>query len=59
MPYLQRGQAQYDRWANLLRHLPAPGLLLVLADDALLERFTAAMIGEGQHIIYFWGDLLK
>ena len=44
VPYLQRAQAQYDRWADLLRRLPASGLLP--ADDALIDRLTAAMIGE-------------
>ena len=44
IPYLQRAQAQYDRWADLLRRLPASGLLP--ADDALLDRLTAAMVGE-------------
>ena len=44
VPYLQRAQAQYDRWADLLRRLPASGLLP--ADDALLDRLTAAMLGE-------------
>ena len=44
VPYLQRAQVQYDRWADLLRRLPASGLLP--ADDALIDRLTAAMIGE-------------
>ena len=44
IPYLQRAQAQHDRWADLLRRLPASDLLP--ADDALLDRLTAAMIGE-------------
>ena len=44
VPYLQRAQAQYDRWADLLRRLPASGLLP--ADDALIDRLTAAMLGE-------------
>ena len=44
LPYLRRAQIQRDRWADLLRRLPASGLLP--ADDALLERLTAAMTGE-------------
>ena len=44
VPYLQRAQAQHERWADLLRRLPASGLLP--ADDALLDRLAAAMIGE-------------
>ena len=44
VPYLRRAQAQSDRWADLLRRLPASGLLP--ADDGLLGRLTAAMVGE-------------
>ena len=46
VPYLQRAQAQYDRWADLLRRLPASGLLP--ADDALIDRLTAAMVMVGE-----------
>ncbi len=44
IPYLRRAQAQHDRWADLLRRLPASGLLP--DDDALIERLTSAMIGD-------------
>ena len=44
VPYLQRAQAQHNRWADLLRRLPASGLLP--ANAALIDRLTAAMIGE-------------
>ena len=42
--YLQRAQAQNDRWVELLRGLPASGLMP--ADDELLDRLAAAMVGE-------------
>ena len=44
VPYLQRAQAQNDRWVDLLRRLPASGLMP--ADDELLDRLVAAMGGE-------------
>ena len=44
VPYLQRAQVQNDRWAELLRRLPASGLMP--ADDELMDRLAAAMIGE-------------
>ncbi len=43
LPYLQRAQAQNDRWVDLLRRLPASGLMP--ADDGLLDRLAAAMVG--------------
>ena len=42
--YLQRAQAQNDRWVDLLRRLPASGLMP--ADEELLDRLAAAMVGE-------------
>ena len=44
VPYLQRAQAQNDRWVDLLRRLPASGLMP--GDDELMERLAAAMGGE-------------
>ena len=44
VPYLRRAQAQNNRWVDLLRRLPASGLLP--ADDELLGRLAAAMVGE-------------
>ncbi len=44
VPYLQRAQAQNARWVDLLRRLPASGLMP--ADDGLLDRLAAAMVGE-------------
>ena len=44
VPYLQRAQSQNDRWADLLRRLPASGLMP--ADDELLDRLAAAMAAE-------------
>ena len=41
VPYLRRAQAQHDRWADLLRRLPASGLLP--ADDALIDRLVGGM----------------
>jgi tetratricopeptide (TPR) repeat protein len=41
LPYLQRAQSQHDRWADLLRRLPASGLLP--EDDALVERLIQGM----------------
>ena len=41
IPYLQRAQRQDTRWAELLRRLPAAGLLP--DDPALLDRLIAAM----------------
>ena len=42
--YLQRAQAQNAPWVDLLRRLPASGLMP--ADDGLLDRLAAAMVGE-------------
>ena len=42
VPYLQRAQAQNDRWVDLLRRLPASGLMP--GDEELLDRLAAAMI---------------
>ena len=44
VPYLQRAQAQNDRWVDLLRRLPASGLMP--ADEGLLDRLAAAMVVE-------------
>ncbi len=44
VPYLKRAQAQNHRWVDLLRRLPASGLMP--ADDGLLDRLAAAMVGE-------------
>ena len=43
VPYLQRAQAQNDRWVDLLRRLPASGLMP--GDDELMDRLAAAMGG--------------
>ena len=39
MGYLKRAQAQNDRWVDLLRRLPASGLMP--GDDELLDRLAA------------------
>ncbi len=44
VPYLQRAQAQNARWVDLLRRLPASGLMP--ADEGLLDRLAAAMVVE-------------
>jgi uncharacterized Ntn-hydrolase superfamily protein len=44
LPYLRRAQLQHDRWADLLRRLPASGLLP--ADADLLARLTSGMVEE-------------
>ncbi|MCY3737265.1 MAG: DUF1028 domain-containing protein [Gemmatimonadaceae bacterium] len=44
VPYLQRAQAQNPRWVDLLRRLPASGLMP--ADEGLLDRLAAAMVVE-------------
>lgn len=43
IPYLRRAQAVHPRWAELIRRLPAAGLLP--SDPALLERLERAMTG--------------
>ena len=44
IPYLQRAQAQHDRWADLIRRLPASGLLP--DDDALVQHLVSQMQAE-------------
>jgi len=44
IPYLRRAQAQHDRWADLIRRLPASGLLP--DDDALIDHLVEQMVED-------------
>ena len=44
IPYMRRAQAQHDRWADLIRRLPASGLLL--DDDALIDHLVEQMVED-------------